>query len=171
MLLPGDERSDFLAMVIAEALIVKNAIILAHMRLIVRKDGTTRVARELKKRENAEMARIETKSYRFGMRIRGHLYLAKVHVHRTGEEKRDENTNARIAGETTGGIEIVLISKFVTSTPHQQVVVFAQDKVKDLFQRDSGTHAVKALSANMGNARTVLQNQLTALVGKVPRPK
>ena len=37
MLLPGDGRADFLAMVIQEALIVKNAIILAHMRLIIRR--------------------------------------------------------------------------------------------------------------------------------------
>jgi hypothetical protein len=70
MLLPGSERADFLAMVIQEAIIVKNAVILAHMRLIVRKDGTTRVAREIKRREHEELARIETKSYRFGLRVR-----------------------------------------------------------------------------------------------------
>jgi hypothetical protein len=101
MLLPGTERSDFLAMVISEALIVKNAFILAHMRLIVRKDGTTRVARELKRRENEELARIETRSYRFGIKIRGNLYLAKAHVHRKGEETRDANTNARICSIQT----------------------------------------------------------------------
>ena len=125
MLLPGTERSDFLAMVISEALIVKNAFILAHMRLIVRKDGTTRVAHELKRRENEELARIETRSYRFGVKIRGNLYLAKAHVHRKGEETRDANTNARIQAETTGGLEVVLTSKFVASKPQKQVIIFA----------------------------------------------
>jgi hypothetical protein len=171
MLLPGSERADFLAMVIQEAIIVKNAVILAHMRLIVRKDGTTRVAREIKRREHEELARIETKSYRFGLRVRGILYLAKAHVHRLGEETRDENTNARIQGESTGGLEIELTSKFVAGTLQKQKVVFGVDKVRDVFKKEDGANAVKALSGNVGNARMVLRNQLTALVGNVPRPK
>jgi hypothetical protein len=37
MLLAGDGRADFLAMVLQNSLVVKNALILAHMRLIVRR--------------------------------------------------------------------------------------------------------------------------------------
>jgi|TARA_B110000091_G_C13381908_1_gene296504 hypothetical protein len=103
--------------------------------------------------------------------VRGILYLAKAHVHRLGEETRDENTNARIQGESTGGLEIELTSKFVAGTLQKQKVVFGVDKVRDVFKKEDGANAVKALSGNVGNARMVLRNQLTALVGNVPRPK
>jgi hypothetical protein len=172
MLLPNEERADFLAMVIAQALIVKNALILAHMRLIVRRDGTTRVAREMRRKENAELARMETRSYRFGVRIRGVYYLASARVHRESEEKRDENTNARIEGVETGGLEVVLLSRFgSTHGTTEQIVHFGQDKIKDSFKREGGADCVKALTADMGNTRLILKNQLTTIVGKVPRPK
>ena len=171
MLIPSEERSDFLAMVLHQALIVKNALIVAHMRLIVRRDATTRVAREIKRRENATLARIETKSYRFGLRIRGVVYLASANVHRTSEETRDENTNARVLGEETGGLEVVLTSRFTRRTNVKQVIIFGQDKVRDMWTRENGGMAIKALRGDMGNAREVLRKQLMTLVGNVPRTR
>ena len=123
------------------------------------------------KRENATLARIETKSYRFGVRIRGVLYLACANVHRTSEETRDENTNERILGEDTGGLEVVLTSRFARRTNVKQVIIFGQNKVRDMWKRESGGMAVKSLRGNVGNAREVLKKQLVTLVGNVPRTR
>lgn len=51
----------------------------------------------------------------------------------------------------------------------QQLIHFGKAQILDIFKQESAAHAVKALSANLGNVRSALKNQLTVLVGAVPK--
>ena len=114
------------------------------------------------------MDRVAKKSYRFGMKIRRVRYLISCNVHRDAEQTTDDVGN-RVMGKETGSMGVVLMSGFPRLPLTRQVVMFKPPEIKQVFGRDTGAKAVKALAGDVGTARQVLREQLLKIVGSVPR--